>query len=159
MTCDLWATMPTNQQYKFIKYNGVVYLCGDNKVYSINDFINPLFLYYDNADMYNDAMVDGITSEDRKMQGARPKVSITANGVSYSTKVQNIYEFEKLNSYPFTTQDLCMVYPVINNTTTMGTEYMYNSIVLKPQTYDGTINPFDYQKALSTALRIWGKSS
>lgn len=159
MTCDLWATMPTNQQYKFIKYNGVVYLCGDNKVYSINDFINPLFLYYDNADMYNDAMVDGITSEDRKMQGARPKVSITANGVSYSTKVQNIYEFEKLNSYPFTTQDLCMVYPVINNTTTMGTEYMYNSIILKPQTYDGTINPFDYQKALSTALRIWGKSS
>lgn len=160
MTCDLWGTMPTNEQYKFIMYNGLPYLCGNSSMYSINDFINPMFVYEDNSDMYNDAMVDGITSIDRRIQSSRPVVSIKNNGISYVTKTQYIYEFEKLGNYPFSsTEDLCMVYPLVNNSTTMDSTYMYNSIVLKPQTYDGTIDPFDYQKALSTALRIWGRSS
>lgn len=155
MTYEEYGTFKSYYN-QFILLDRVPYVYYNNYLYSLNDLDEPAYMFYNTPIMYNDVRVDGITVEDGYINGMYPKATINSTEISLTRVSQILYEYSFVDSFPVD-GDLMMTWPPIDNAHTMGTLRMHDSIWLSTKNYDGTINPFDYQRALRTARQIEGR--
>lgn len=145
----------------FLRMDNQLYILSEayRKLYSVDDLSNWVYICSNISSFYNSMQTFDITYLDRYIYSSHPIISYNSNGYTLTDKRQMLYEWELVNSLPVTT-DLCMAYPYAMNNEHFVTEstYLFNSILIAKLDYTGTIDPFDYQRALRTALRIEGKS-
>lgn len=155
MTHTEYGTFETTNGL-FILLDRVPYIYYNYHLYSLNDLDEPAYLFYADYSMYNDLRTDGVTIGDGCIEGMYSRATTNSTGITLKRKNQLMYEYSLVDTFPVD-GDLMITWPTINNTNTMGTLYMYQSLWLSTKNYDGTISPFDYQRALRTARQIEGR--
>lgn len=155
MTYDEYGTFKSTNGI-FILLDRVPYIYFAYYLYSLNDLDEPAYLYYADYTMYNDLRTDGVTIGDGCIEGMYLRAKANSTGINLTRKNQLMYEYSLVDTFPVD-GDLMIAWPPIDNAHTMGTLYMYQSLWLSTKNYDGTISPFDYQRALRTARQIEGR--
>ena len=148
----------TNRVAQFIFVDNIPHITYNNRIYSLDNLVDEKYVYYNTTSMYNDVRVDGIINDNGNLKGTYPKISANESNITFTKNKQQLYHWKIADTFPVH-NDLCMVYPSSFGTNLVsGAVNMSQSIVLASVDYTGTIDPFDYQKALETAIKIEGKS-
>ena len=148
----------TSYSVQFVIVDNVPHIVYNNRIYSLDNLVDEKYVYYNINTMYNDIRVDGIVNDNGNIRGVYPKATNNSDKIDFIKNKQQLYHWKIADTFPVH-NDLCMVYPSSFGTNTVnGTAYLSQSVVLANVDYTGTIDPFDYQKALETAIKIEGKS-
>lgn len=158
MTYTQYNTFKANSA-QFILVDNIPHIIYSNKIYSLDNLVDEKYTYYNSTTMYNDIRVDGITNNNGIIQGTHPRANTLSTEIRFNKNEQQIYHWKVADTFPVH-NDLCMTYPsTIGNSKVSNTTSLSSSILLANVDYTGTIDPFDYQKALETAIKIEGKST
>lgn len=158
MTYSQYNTF-TKYSARFILVDKIPHIVDDNKIYAMENLVDVKYIFYNSSLMYSDVRIDGVINVDGNIQSEHCNVKTNSNEMVLSKIQQQLYHWKEANTFPVS-NGLCMVYPgSFENSTVDNKNYMYNSVLLADVNYNGTIDPFDYNKALETAIRIEGKSS
>lgn len=148
----------TSRSAKFIFVDNIPHITYNNRIYSLDNLVDEKYVYYNTTSMYNDVRVDGVINDNGNIKGTYPKISANESNITFTKNKQQLYHWKIADTFPVH-NDLCMVYPSSFGTNLVsGAVNMSQSIVLASVDYTGTIDPFEYQKALETAIKIEGKS-
>lgn len=144
---------------KFILVDNIPHITYNDKIYSLDNLVDEKYIYYNSSSMYNDIRIDGIINDNGNIQSDYPKAGTLPDKIQFSISKQQIHHWKIADTFPVH-NDLCMTYPsTIGNSKVSNTTSLSSSILLASVDYTGTIDPFDYQKALETAIKIEGKST
>ena len=158
MTYSQYNTF-TDYSARFILVDKIPHIVNNNKIYTMENLVDIKYIFYNSSIMYSDVRVDGVVNVDGNIQSEHCNVTTNSSEMVLSKIQQQLYHWKEANTFPVN-NGLCMVYPSGFGTNTVNNKnYMYNSVLLADVNYNGTIDPFDYNKALETAIRIEGKSS
>ena len=129
MTYEKYGEIPSYTSTYFILYNGVPHLLYSNYMHSLDDIEEPIFIYYNSNQMYNDVRIDGVTMVDGNIQGEYPRAVTSSTGITFSKTKQIIYQFVYVADYKDITEDVYMVWPNAGNGK-YSKQYMYQGLLI-----------------------------
>ena len=127
MTNEKCGEVPSYNSAYFVLYNKIPHIVYNNFIHSIDDIEEPLFIYYNTSQMYNDVRIDGVEVVDGNIQGQYPKANVSSSGITFVKNRQIIYQFSNVADYKDITDDVFMVWPNAGNGV-YNTQYKYQGL-------------------------------
>ena len=127
MTNEKCGEIPNYNSAYFVLYNKVPHIVYNNFIHSLDDMEEPMFIFYNTNQMYNDVRVDGVEVVEGNIQGQYPKAIISSSGITFVKNRQILYQFINVADYKDISDDVFMVWPNVGNNV-YSKQYMYLGI-------------------------------